>query len=80
MPFGNADAELSLAPLNYVIPVDQSVSASLLGPICKAAPALFVAVMRCLAVLYSGDMGEARSLAICQAENALRLGREDLLC
>lgn len=46
---------------------------SLLRPVQIAAPALFLALSRCLHVLHSGDTGEARLSAIAQAENALRL-------
>ena len=46
---------------------------SLLRPVQIAAPALFLALNRCLHVLHSGDTGEARLSAIAEAENALRL-------
>ncbi len=52
--------------------VHQDIS-SLLRPVQIAAPALFMALNRCLHVLHSGDTGEARLSAIAEAENALRL-------
>ena len=54
-------------------PVAHQDISSLLRPLQIAAPALFMALNRCLHVLHSGDMGEARLSAIAEAENALRL-------
>ena len=56
-------------------PIVHDELSTLLRPVQSAGPALFMALTRCLAVLYSGDNGEARLAAIAQAENVLRLCR-----
>ncbi len=46
---------------------------AILKPVQSAGPALFMALMRCLEVLETGDVGEARVAAISEAKNALLL-------
>jgi len=61
-------------PPDTCLPIRHDDIATLLRPVQVAAPALFMALRRCLTVLQSGDVGEDRLCAIAEAENALRLG------
>jgi len=67
------DAANQPHPPDTYLPIKHNDIATLLRPVQAAAPALFMALRRCLTVLHSGDVGEARLHAIAEAENALRL-------
>ncbi len=48
---------------------------ALLRPVHDSAPALALALMRCMDVLRDGADGETLAAALSQGENALRLSR-----